>query len=113
MDDDDGRSFTLKGSLRQVIVGEKEFKSSQRYLLNPEVRVMQDAARVFVDNGRLVQQETEYYIQQLSNMNGPLNYYRTVKARFEEEKGTVLGRFLDCFELTKRRSWQYPKETTA
>lgn len=35
---EEGQGFTAEGSLRQMILGQKEHKSSQPYLLTPEVR---------------------------------------------------------------------------
>jgi len=32
-------------------------------------------------------QELKYYIAQNDSFRGPLNYYRTTKIRFDEEKG--------------------------
>jgi hypothetical protein len=32
-------------------------------------------------------QELKFYITQNGSFNGPLNYYRTTKIRFDEEKG--------------------------
>ncbi|EJF62356.1 alpha/beta-hydrolase [Dichomitus squalens] len=42
--------------------------------------------------GHLTQEEHDYYLSQFANsMNGPLNYYRTTRYRFEEERdGTIL-----------------------
>ncbi|KAM5534845.1 hypothetical protein V8D89_010792 [Ganoderma adspersum] len=44
------------------------------------------------DTGHLTQEEHDYYLSQFANsMNGPLNYYRTTRHRFEEETdGSVL-----------------------
>ncbi|TFY76437.1 hypothetical protein EWM64_g7576 [Hericium alpestre] len=40
------------------------------------------------------EQELQYYLSQLKDMNGPLNYYRTTELRFEEEEAANLPREL-------------------
>ena len=42
---------------------------------------------VFEFVGSNLSQELKYYIAQNSSFHGPLNYYRTTKIRFDEEKG--------------------------
>jgi len=37
--------------------------------------------------GSNLSQELKYYIAQNGSFRGPLNYYRTTKIRFDEEKG--------------------------
>ncbi|TFY54888.1 hypothetical protein EVG20_g9527 [Dentipellis fragilis] len=58
------KRFVIEGNLREVLLT-KDGVPSGKALLNDE--------------------ELRYYKTQLQDMQGPLNYYRTTKARFDEE----------------------------
>lgn len=46
--------------------------------------------------GLTFSQELEYYVTQNASFRGPLNYYRTTKIRFEEEKGEWVPGLSQC-----------------
>ncbi|OCH87502.1 alpha/beta-hydrolase [Obba rivulosa] len=62
--------FTKPGQLRKLLMDNSDLDPNRMCFLSKE--------------------ESAYYVEQLRNMQGPLNYYRTTRLRFDEEQAANL-----------------------
>lgn len=72
------------GNMREMVVHRQVGKPSQKPILTEQVRLFYFAP---IQISNMASQELAYIASQMRSMNGPLSYYRTSKARFDEEKG--------------------------
>jgi soluble epoxide hydrolase/lipid-phosphate phosphatase len=80
-----GLKFTNEGALRKFMVGESDVDVHSHCLLTDEVSSSYSETHPL---NVLVLKELRYYNSQFKQgIQGPLSYYRTSKARYEEEKG--------------------------